>query len=166
MIRTRELRSETGDRWAVHLVLLVEAIAVAVAHPGLRYTVARARTGELEVRAGFRRAELALVGAVAAVILGIAFPCRGDAAIIGASELISAAGHIRTAHFVAVIATVILGVAVERHRYAAAGLALELVRAARRFCAVLHLVAVVETIVLAVAHPGFRDTSGNRSINS
>lgn len=166
MVRARELRTETGNWWTIHLILLIEAIAIAVAHPGLRYTVAGSWTGELEVRASFRCAELAFIGAVAAVIFGIAFPSRGDAAIIGAGELISAAGHIRTTHLIAVIAAIVLGIAVERHRYATTGLALELVRAARRFRAVLHFVAVVETIVLAIAHPGFRDTSRNRFLKS
>lgn len=166
MIRARELRTETGNRWTIHLVLLVEAIAVAVAHPGLRYTVAGAWTGKLEVRASFRCAELALVGAVAAVIFGIALPSCGDAAIIGASELISAAGHIRTTHLIAIITAIVLGIAVECHWYATTGFALELVCAARRFCAVLHFVAVVEAVIFAIAHPGFWDTSGNRSIKS
>lgn len=43
-----ELRGEAGDGRAVGLVLLVEAVVVAVAHPRRGDAVARARTRELE----------------------------------------------------------------------------------------------------------------------
>lgn len=43
-----ELAGEAGDRRAVGLVLLVEAVVVAVAHPRRRDAVPRARTRELD----------------------------------------------------------------------------------------------------------------------
>jgi len=124
--------------------------------------MAGARAGKLKVRASFRRAELALVRTVAAIVLRVALPGRGDATIVGTGELVGVASDVRTAHFVAVITAVVLGIAVEGHGYAATGFTLELARAARRFRAVLHLVAVIQAVVLPVAHPGFWDAPVTR----
>lgn len=163
MIRARELRTETGNRWAIHLVLLIEAIAIAIAHPGLWYTVAGTRTGELEIRAGFRCTEFALVGTVATVILRIALPSCGDAAIIGTGELISAAGHIWTAHLVTIITAIVFRVAMECHWHTATGFALKFVCITRWFRTILHLITVVQAVILAIAHPGLWHTSENIS---
>lgn len=125
----------------------------------------RAWTGELKVRAGFRCTELALVGAIATVIFRIALPSCGDATIVGTGELIGIASDIRTADFVAVITAIVFGIAMKRHRYAAAGFTLEFVCTAGRLCAVLHLVTVIQAIIFSVTHPGFWDTSA-RSVNN
>jgi len=103
----------------------------------------RTRASELEVRASFRRAELALVGTIAAIIFRIALPSCGNATIVGTGELVGIASDIRTAHLVAIITAIIFGITVKGHRYAAAGFALEFVCAACGFCAVLHLIAVI-----------------------
>ena len=128
--------------------------------------MAGAGTSELKVRASFRRAEFTLIRAIAAVVFGITLPSRGDATVVGASKLISAASNIWTAHLVAIITTIVFGVTMECHRYAATGFALELVCVARWFCAILHFIAVVQAVVFSVAYPGLWNTSGNRSVKN
>ena len=111
-------------------------------------------TSELEVRAGLGSAEFTLVRAVATVVLRVALPVSGNTAIVVTGELTGRAGDVRTTSFVAVVAAIVLRVATEAQGDTASSLTLEFVAAAGGLCAVLHLVAVVETIVVAVADPG------------
>ena len=60
----------------------------------LRYTVARASTGELEVGTGLLGAGISLVAAVPAVVLPVALPGHRDASPVIAAELGILAGHI------------------------------------------------------------------------
>jgi hypothetical protein len=52
---------------------------------------------DLEVGAGLLGAEVALVGAVAAVVLSVALPRVGDAAPVAAPELARLACHVQAA---------------------------------------------------------------------
>lgn len=76
----------------------------------------------------------ALVGAVAAVVLGVAAPGVGHAAAVVAAELRRAAGHVDAARLVGEVPAVVLRVAFERRGDAAPRLAHELAGAARRLC--------------------------------
>ena len=60
----------------------------------LRYTVARAGTGELEISASLLSAGVALVAAVPAIVLPVALPGHRDAPAVVAPELGILAGHI------------------------------------------------------------------------
>ena len=60
----------------------------------LRYTVARAGTGELEVGTSLLGAGISLVAAVPAVVLPVALPGHRDAPAVVAPELGILAGHI------------------------------------------------------------------------
>ena len=74
-----ELLRRAGYGRTALLVLVVEAVVIAVAHPRLRNAVTRARARELEVGARPLGAEIALVTSVPAVVLRIALPRRWDA---------------------------------------------------------------------------------------
>jgi hypothetical protein len=67
--------------------LFVEAIVIAIAYPRLRDAMTRARASELEVSASLLGTEVAFVGAIAAVILGVTFPDVWYAATVLAGEL-------------------------------------------------------------------------------
>ena len=60
----------------------------------LRYAVARAGTGELEISASLLSAGVALVAAVPAIVLPVALPGHWDATPVVAAELGILAGHI------------------------------------------------------------------------
>ena len=60
----------------------------------LRYTVARAGTGELEVCTGLLSAGIPLVAAVPTIVLSVALPCHRDASSVVATELRILAGHV------------------------------------------------------------------------
>ena len=83
-------------------------------------------TTNLEVSAGLLLALGALVGAVAAVVLGVALPGVGHAAAVVALELRAAARHVDAAGLVREVAAVVLRVTHERRRDATTRLTHEL----------------------------------------
>lgn len=73
----------------------------------------RSRTGELEVSAGFFSTEVALVGSIATVVLGVALPDVGDASTVLAGKLGSRASHISALKLVRVVAAIVFLIAAE-----------------------------------------------------
>lgn len=73
--------------------------------------------------------------------------------VIITSKLIGSTRNVWTTRLVTVISTIIFRVTPEAQRYTSAGFALELVATAGWFRAVLHLIAVIETVIVTIAHP-------------
>lgn len=97
------------------------------------------------------------IATVAAIVLGIAFPGGRDATAVVASELGGVASDVYAARFVRRVATVVIRVTAERIGDAATRRALELVGGTGRFGAVLILIRIVQTVVVSVANPSFRN---------